>query len=279
MLIRFKHIYFLIFSLLVALVSCKDDVETETIFPQEYFPVYPGSWWLYSNGELKTTGADYILHSFENDISSPYTTEEAYVPYWDGHYVYGYSITQNSTEFPLKLLLNVINNTPWKVGRFEGNDILRKRIGNNIKVSIVQYPYNDPSTCITELVEVTRTFNLDTPYMDLLQVSNCSDPDICDTVFVTDTAGLVDTLFFEWHLFTTYDSTFFESITTCDSIRTYDSVIVVKEYIDALDEDTCWFSKEYYAKNIGLIKREIGSCADSSATLTDFELIRYYINK
>ena len=55
-------------------------------------------------------------------------------------------------------------------------------------------------------------------------------------------------------------------------------MIVVKEYIDGLDADTCWIAKEYYAKNIGLIKREIGSCGDSAATLTDFELVRYFIN-
>ena len=269
---------FIIVFVLAFLVSCTEEIEPETVLPEKYFPVYPGSWWLYSNGETKITDPGYVLHSYENDIVSPYETEEAFVPYWDGHYVYGYSITQNSPEFPLKKLLNETINKTWVVGRFEGHDIIRKTISKDISVNIVIYPYNDPSTCVTEYFDETVTIELDTPYMELVQVSNCSGNDYCDTVFVTNTTGVVDTLFYEWQLFTTYDTIITHSLTTCDSLRTYDSVIVVQEYIEALGSDNCWFTKEYYAKNVGLIKREIGSCADSSATLTDFELIRYFIN-
>lgn len=261
------------------LFSCKDEPEPETIYPEDYFPVYPGSWWLYSNGEKKTTSSGYVLHAYEDDIASPYETVESFVPYWDGHYVYGYSITQNSTEFPLKTLLKETG-SDWIVGRFEGNNIYRKRILKNVSIDIVQYPYNDPANCDTSEIEVTETIVTDTLW-ELVQVPECADAENCDTVFIEDPEnGIIYPLFFEWQtIYESYDTIYIETIIVCDSIKAYDSVIVVKEYIDGLDADTCWVCKDYFAKNVGLIKRETGSCADSSATLTEFELVKYFINK
>ncbi|NOZ47789.1 MAG: hypothetical protein GXO79_13560 [Chlorobi bacterium] len=265
---------------LTVLFSCKDEPIPETILPEKYLPVYPGSWWIYSNGETKTTGSSYVLNSYQDDIASPYETDKVFVPFWDGHYVYGYSITQNSTEFPLKLLLSEKKNTTWFVGRFEGRDIMRKTISKDISVSIVQYPYNNPVNCDTSFIEKTETIVTDTSW-ELVPVDECSDADNCDTVFVEDPDnGVIYPLFYEWNtVYDSYDTTFIDTLIVCDSIRMYDSVIVVKEYIEGLDEDTCWISKEYYAKNIGLIKREIGSCADSSASITDFEIVKFFINR
>lgn len=258
--------------------SCKEDPIPDTIYPKDYFPVYPGSWWLYSNGELKTTSSGYVLHVYEADIASPYETEETFVPYWDGHFVYGYSITQNSTEFPLKQMLHESKNEVWVVGRFEGVDILRKTTSKDISVDIVQYPYNDPENCdtLTDLIEV---YVSDSTW-EMGQVPTCANLENCDTVFIEDPDnGIIYPLFYEWQMLYDYDTIFDITIINCDSIRTYDSVIVVREYIEDLDFDTCWISKEYYAKNIGLIKREIGSCADGSVSMTDFEIIKYFINK
>jgi hypothetical protein len=53
----------------------------------------------------------------------------------------------------------------------------------------------------------------------------------------------------------------------------------VKEFVASLDEVNCWFYKDYYAKDIGLVKREVASCSDSTAYITEFELLKYHINK
>lgn len=276
---KFKFMFGLILLFgIVFFNSCKEDPEPETIYPEDYFPVYPGSWWLYSNGELKTTSSGYVLHAYEADIASPYETEEAFVPYWDGHYVYAYSITQNSIEFPLKQILHETKHEEWTVGYIEGVDILRKTISKNISIEIIQYPYNDPENCDT-LFDQIEVYIADSTW-ELVQISTCASAENCDTVFIEDLEnGIIYPLFYEWQTIYDYDTIFDITLINCDSIRTYDSVIVVKEFIENLDFDTCWISKEYYAKKIGLIKREIGSCADSSASVTDFEIVKYFINK
>jgi hypothetical protein len=90
------RISFIIFLLLLTLVSCKkdadelyDELPTETIYPSEYFPAYPGSYWNYINSIGDTiqfnTEPEYFKHTFSYNIySNSFQTAKAYVPIWNG---------------------------------------------------------------------------------------------------------------------------------------------------------------------------------------------------
>ncbi|MBI9069103.1 MAG: hypothetical protein JEZ09_17530 [Salinivirgaceae bacterium] len=58
----------------------------------------------------------------------------------------------------------------------------------------------------------------------------------------------------------------------------YPNVLVVVEFIDSLTVDR-WNYKEYYAKNIGLIKSEINNPFDTLPPIVEKELIYSHINK
>jgi hypothetical protein len=76
----------------------------DTIYPGNYLPVYPGSYWIYvktkfgpggtSTGfDTMTTSPGYVLHSylaFAPYGTDPDSTVPAYVPYWNNKPMYGY---------------------------------------------------------------------------------------------------------------------------------------------------------------------------------------------
>jgi hypothetical protein len=86
------------FVIFVVLLSCKkEDVKKDyqTIYPQSYLPVYPGSTWQYTDETGDTiiykTDDNYILNSYSSYTLYGNATDPAYVPYWNGNPVYGYS--------------------------------------------------------------------------------------------------------------------------------------------------------------------------------------------
>jgi hypothetical protein len=107
-----KTLILLVASILV--LSCKKDealsAETnttvinlpDTIVPLSYFPAYPNSEWIYDvtkNGvtttETHTTNSTYQLHSYiyfnaQNGSDTLYS-DSAYVPFYNGEPIYGYS--------------------------------------------------------------------------------------------------------------------------------------------------------------------------------------------
>jgi hypothetical protein len=89
----------LLLFVFMGVLSCKKKESTlpiRTILPLPYFPVYPGSYWVYvgthNDSIYSTTNPTYILHSY------PYQgtmTDPVYVPFLDGNPIYGYA-----TPFP-----------------------------------------------------------------------------------------------------------------------------------------------------------------------------------
>ena len=82
-----KEILF-IFAAIILLTSCKKDDALTVVYPKEYLPAYPGSWWEYSNGEVSKVHKEYVVHSYEASINSPAMTGEKLVPYIDHEYLY-----------------------------------------------------------------------------------------------------------------------------------------------------------------------------------------------
>ncbi len=121
-----KELIFLGFILVFA--SCKKDNIIPIIKPQPYLPAFPGSYWTYSNGDRTVVQDDYVVHSYQPDINSPAYTAEKRVPKIDDKFLYGYEITQNSTNHPLKKLLEETVGSAWEVNNINGDEIMRQTI-------------------------------------------------------------------------------------------------------------------------------------------------------
>lgn len=247
--------------LLLLISACKVEEQYNTIYPKEYFPAFPGSYWVYSNGVTKTTHRFYQIHTVNG--------EDVYVPEYDGKTVVEYFVGG-------KEIIN-FNGLAWNVGSFDGMDISREIINYDTTLFIVQFPYNDTAFCDTIITEIIPA---DTSYA-LREVASCDGFGYCDTLLVNCINDTCDTVFYAlFEDIVPQDTIIYDTlITNCDSITQYNSVIVVKEFVASLDELDCWFYKEYYAKDVGLVKREVASCSDSTAYITEFELIKHHINK
>ena len=77
----------LLLLIAVLFFSCEKEEEPPVIYPKSYFPVYPGSYWVYTNGETRTVEPDYCLHSFQQGIVGPDFSNEAYVPKMGQRYI------------------------------------------------------------------------------------------------------------------------------------------------------------------------------------------------
>jgi hypothetical protein len=150
---KMRNIYIILFSS-IFILGCLEEEEPETIFPKEYFPAYPASYWIYSNGETVKVDAGYHLHSYEDSINSNHKTEAVYVPRIDGQYVYEYGITQNSTRVPLKnLLQESVSTSPWVVEYWNGKPVYRKVLAVNNTVVLYDSIYNIDET-FTNVISV-----------------------------------------------------------------------------------------------------------------------------
>ncbi len=128
----------LILALIVNLTSCKKKTTTVNlgkiseadtaalgiVEPLPYFPVYPGSYWKYSNGSMSSTDARYQKDSYTVTISnSPdqggnksYPSGRYYVPVYNGQFVWGYCIHNDQAIFssigmPSQPLIPVVSET------------------------------------------------------------------------------------------------------------------------------------------------------------------------
>ena len=125
-----RNIFILVIAIFT-ITSCFPEEEFEILYPKNYFPAFPASYWTYSNGETVKVDPEYYLHSYEDSIDSNHKTGEIYVPRIDGQYVYEYSITQNSTRVPLKKLLSETEGTLWIVEYWNGKPVYRKTLAVN----------------------------------------------------------------------------------------------------------------------------------------------------
>jgi hypothetical protein len=108
--------------------SCSSEEDPEFVYPKDYFPVYPGSYWVYSNGEVIKTSSEYVKHSYETSISSTEKSEDMYVPKYGDNYVYGYQMTQNSNIYPLRTIMKEDKSSSWTVNEYNGLVTQRKMI-------------------------------------------------------------------------------------------------------------------------------------------------------
>jgi hypothetical protein len=197
---------YLILMLIGLLSSCGKDNPLTIVYPKEYLPAYPGSYWDYSNGERVTVQPEYVAHNYQASINSPDYTEEKMVPCINGDYLYEYSITQFSTTYPLKTLLQDKPGKAWIVNEVNGEIIYRQTIA------------------------------------------------LLDSIYIYEPSFGIQT----------------------DSL--YKDVLVVVEYSDTLTAKK-WNLKEYYAKNVGLIRVDVNDPFYSKDSVTQKVIIGYHINK
>ncbi len=189
------------------MVSCGKDDALSIVYPKEYLPAYPGSWWEYSNGDVSKVHTEYVAHSYEPSINSPQSSGEKLVPYIDNRYLYEYEITQSSTKYPLKKLLSEKVGELWEINETGNQKIFRK-----------------------------TTQSIDSIYLR----------------FPSDEHALDSTLYYD--------------------------ILVVVEYLESLDANR-WNIKEYYSKNVGLIRKEINNPYDTIAAVVEKQLVDNFINK
>ncbi len=99
------NLFFIYFSVFLV-ISCKKTLTTntsqkniETIFPNNYYPVYPKSWWKYKiNDSLIITSSvsdtfklnSYRISYHQTDVTPEYSNL-VYVPFLDNNPIYGYN--------------------------------------------------------------------------------------------------------------------------------------------------------------------------------------------
>lgn len=188
---------FIVAAGLAVFAACGDGSDPKYIAPEAYLPAYPGSYWDYTDG-TRVRATAYELHSYRPSTTSTDYTDECYVPVWDGHYLYKYSIYQPSPLYPMKELLKAKGSAVWIVDENNGDKLKRSEV-------------------------------------------------------------LID------------------SLAVGDSL--YKSVYRVTEFIESLDDTDHWNIREYYAKNVGLVKVEVNNPYDSLACVVQKELRNYFINK
>src|SRR5205809_1148367 len=98
---NFRLKYF--WTLLILIESCTYDkfdrgsltALPDTIFPKQYLPVYPGSYWKYLDENNDTviykTDPAYKLHSFKSSALNGKSSNSVYVPFWNDKPIYEYA--------------------------------------------------------------------------------------------------------------------------------------------------------------------------------------------
>jgi len=188
-----------------AFASCDPEADPEFIYPKEYLPAYPGSYWDYTNGERILTSPSYVGHSYEASIGSIENTGKVYVPMYNDEYLYEYTITQNSTQYPtMKLLEEKVGNA-WTIREINGEAIKRQMVSAPDSLIIPFPPYSN----------------------------------------------------------------------SVDSV--FKNILVVVEFIDSLGVER-WNLKEYYAKDVGLIRVEANNPLDTLSEIVIKEIQAYKIS-
>jgi hypothetical protein len=126
---------FLVLSVLFFTMGC-EETDYPFIFPERYFPAYPESYWVYSNGTTVKVDPGYHKHFYYKEVGSTTQSEYAYVPRINNQFVYKYKITQNSTLVPLKTLLAPGSVDAWTVDYWEDREVLRKVTANAATVTL-----------------------------------------------------------------------------------------------------------------------------------------------
>ena len=210
----------------IGFISCDINNDTipnveyfDTIQPLEYFPAYPGSYWVYSNNDTLRVANQYEEYEYN---SASYDAEPEY-----------------ETLILPKLILNGIFNNTDSFAYVNGNSI-SKRIGSN---------YRDPAFKELLSLEEGTLFTIGGAFQNY---------QITGKTIKVDTTIIIGGI-------------------------TYENTIITIEYDEGCvsgaltSPENCAYKKEYYAKNIGLIKREKKNGLDTTY-IADFELVSCFIN-
>jgi len=204
-----------LFLLLIVIVSCSkenddeknknDNVKIDTIFPGDYFPIYPNSYWMYltSNDDTVIHKADsiYFLNTNYDPYKNPWDSSLYYAPKYDGKTVKGYLLSLGTTDY---------HSSRWRL--LIDDSLYVGKVFNSCYIWPNSYWYG-------------KVMNIDT---SILMNSN-----------------------------------------------QYDSVIIIMEYSSPPGYENQYI-KYYYAKNIGIIRKEEWFLYDD--TTYEENLINYKIN-
>lgn len=174
-------IIFTAFIAISALFSCekndKAPVVATTVQPLPYFPAFPGSYWIYDNGDtMKVDG--YFDYTFN---SASYTAEPVYKTFKlpklvlngifndnDTYaYVNEYSISKanesNYKDPAFKELLSLTENTEFTIGgASQGHRITGKTVKTDTTITVANVQYNDVIVTI-QYDEACITYGNGTP--------------------------------------------------------------------------------------------------------------------
>lgn len=218
----YRIIIAILFPVLISLFSCEkengpDPEENyDTIFPREYFPVYPGSWWVYHTGDTLKTKSEYQLFTYRSECGDLTDTRSLVLP------------------------------------QFQFNNIFGARYINEYLLS------NPFLQCAYPL-----------PFIQILS-------DTLGKVFIKGEPEFYHQLL---------GKTIKKDTSITVNGRRYDDVLVTVEFDRACSDNSeytpelCATMREYYAKGVGLIKREKGRNINYAEWYTEYELVDYKINK
>ncbi|HPW67463.1 MAG TPA: hypothetical protein PLY32_05025 [Salinivirgaceae bacterium] len=131
-----KNIIFIAIILLFAF-GC-EETNYPFIFPEKYFPAYPESYWVYSNGTTEKVDPGYHKHIYYKELGNMAQSEFVFVPRINNEYVFKYNITQNNTLMPIKTLLKTTPGAAWVVNHWEGKEVYRKVVETSASITLSQ---------------------------------------------------------------------------------------------------------------------------------------------
>lgn len=192
------------------MVLKKEETKYDTIYPLQYFPAFPGSYWNYSNGKSLQMEDQYQIFYYDK---APWgvkpVCDTIYLPKfkinsiygYSQSYVYGYEISTGTFRLPLRQILSEVVGPTFQTSEIFGGNA---SYGKTIK---------------------------------------------------KDTSMVINGVKF-------------------------DNVLIVINYFwNQHIGNLPWNIKEYYAKDVGLIKRESRDLNKPTIITVDFELISYKINR
>lgn len=152
------HFTILIVLLVTFMFACKKDNITSnntnlsynTIFPLDYFPVFPGSYWKYVDDNNDTI--EYNTNSsYQKDAytvgSAAYVSDTFLVPIYNGIPIWGYEAhtgpISNSGSYPLTRILSdsLPVGSNWVIYNWSGTAISRKIIAKDTTITISSNSY------------------------------------------------------------------------------------------------------------------------------------------
>lgn len=143
----------ILFAMVLLSVGC-EETNQPFVLPEKYFPAYPESYWVYSNGQTVKIEPGYHKQPYQPEAGLPQSSDYVFVPKIDNNYIYKYSITQNSTVKPLKTLLKTVPGPAWIVNRWEGEDVYRKVVATAETVTLSRAIDNDNHNVFDSVIVV-----------------------------------------------------------------------------------------------------------------------------